>query len=205
MNTHAPVETQTAANNPSRLLATIAALWAGAVVLLSISGLLARIPPPAIAAIVATGIVLPAIWYYRSLRLRRYAELIGHQRIMALHTWRIPAALVFFWYGVQGGLPTAFWVLAGVGDFMVGALALYYLSEPESIDKYRRFHRFGLTDFVIAVGTGLTFTLLNDPRMALITTLPMALIPLYGVGISGATHLIAFDMLKRGVGLTNRR
>lgn len=43
--------------------------------------------------------------------------------------------------------------------------------------------------------------LLNDPRMAGIQTLPMALIPLYGVGISGASHIMAFDLLRRGVGI----
>jgi hypothetical protein len=37
--------------------------------------------------------------------------------------------------------------------------------------------------------------------MAPIAILPLALIPLFGVGISGATHLMAFDMLRRGVGL----
>jgi hypothetical protein len=67
--------------------------------------------------------------------------------------------------------------------------------------RYRSFHRFGFADFVVAVGTGLTFTLLQDPLMALITTLPFALIPLFGVGISGASHLMAFDMLRRHTGL----
>lgn len=52
----------------------------------------------------------------------------------------------------------------------------------------------------VTVGTGLTFTLLQDPRMALVTVLPMALIPLPGVGISGTTHLIAFDYLRRRQG-----
>ena len=63
------------------------------------------------------------------------------------------------------------------------------------------FHLFGFADFVVAVGTGLTLFLLNDSRMAGIQTLPMALIPFYGVGISGASHIIAFDLLRRHAGL----
>ena len=63
---------------------------------------------------------------------------------------------------------------------------------------------FGFADFVVAVGTGLTYFLLNDPRMSGIQTLPMALIPFYGVGISGASHLMAFELLRRS-GLTNAR
>jgi hypothetical protein len=37
--------------------------------------------------------------------------------------------------------------------------------------------------------------------MAGIQTLPMALIPLYGVGISGANHIMAFDLLRRHKGI----
>jgi hypothetical protein len=40
--------------------------------------------------------------------------------------------------------------------------------------------------------------------MAGIETLPMALIPLYGAGISGASHIMAFDLLRRGVGISNK-
>jgi hypothetical protein len=69
--------------------------------------------------------------------------------------------------------------------------------KPTSNDAYFRFHRFGFADFVVAVGTGLIYTILNDPRMATIRELPMVLIPLFGVGISGASHLIAFDLMRR--------
>lgn len=63
------------------------------------------------------------------------------------------------------------------------------------------FEIFGFADFVAAVGTGLTMFLLHDPRMAGIQTLPMALIPFYGVGISAASHMMAFDLLRRHVGI----
>jgi len=56
---------------------------------------------------------------------------------------------------------------------------------------------FGFADFICAVGTGLTFTLIGDPLMATLTTLPMALIPLFGVGISGASHIVALNALRR--------
>lgn len=100
-------------------------------------------------------------------------------------------------------LPTAFWVLAGTGDLAAGSFAAYLLLPPESVRRTLAFHIFGLADFMVAVGTGLTLTLLQDPRKAPIPVLPMALIPLWGVGISDATHIIAFDMLRRGTGLAN--
>lgn len=54
-----------------------------------------------------------------------------------------------------------------------------------------------MTDFLIAVGTGLTFSLLQVPMMNVVATYPVALIPLFGVGISGASHIMALDLLAR--------
>ncbi len=159
---------------------------------------------PLIGGIVALTIIAPTLWYYRSSRLQAFADAQGHRPIMLLHIWRIPAALAFFWYGAQGALPTPFWVLAGTGDLIAGGYAAWLATKPESRAQYALFHRFGFADFIVAVGTGLTFTLLEDTRMGLIAQLPLALIPLFGVGISGATHIIAFDMLRRGTGLKAR-
>jgi len=178
------------------------AVWGAAVVLGAETGVFASLYMPLIAVIVAATIIVPTLVYMTSPRLKAYADRIGHGPIVLFHTWRIPAALAFFWYGLQGELPTAFWVLAGSGDLLAGSYAAYLMLQPDTARRYLPFHIFGFADFVVAVGTGLTFTLLQDPRMALIATLPMALIPLWGVGISGVTHLIAFDMLRRGVGAT---
>lgn len=184
------------------LLAVLVA-WGVLVVVGAELGVFASMYMPAIGAVVAATIVLPTIWYFRSPAFQALADHIGHRRIAMFHVWRVPAALLFFWYGLNGELPTAFWVLAGTGDLIAGSYAAYVALRPESTRRYRAFHLFGFADFVVAVGTGLTFTLLQDPRMAPIAVLPMALIPLYGVGISGASHLIAFDMLRRGSGLAS--
>jgi hypothetical protein len=182
------------------LLWGITAAWFAAVVIGAQSGFFASLWLPLIAAIVASSIILPTLWYYASPKLRAFIDHIGHRRIMLMHAWRVPAALLFFWYGLQGQLPFWFWFLAGTGDFIAGSYALWLSTKPEDVERYRSFHRIGFADFVVAVGTGLTFTLLQDPLIAPIATLPLALIPLFGVGISGASHLMAFDMLRRGTG-----
>jgi hypothetical protein len=183
----------------TRSLGFVALVWATAVALAAGSGLLARLWMPAIAGLVALGILLPTLWYFAVPAARAWTDRVGLRAITAFHVWRVPAALLFFWYGFQGQLPTLFWVLAGTGDLIAGLWALAVTWRPEaSRGAFARMHRFGFADFVVAVGTGLTFTLLLDPRMAQITALPLALIPLFGVGISGATHIIAFDMLRRG-------
>ncbi|TAG15632.1 MAG: permease [Rhodobacterales bacterium] len=182
----------------SRTLALVATLWFALVCWAAASGVLAQLWQPFIAGLVAVGILLPTLWYFASPLARIWADHVGLRAITALHIWRIPAALAFFWYGLNGQLPTLFWILAGVGDLIAGAWALAVTARPgSSLAAYARMHRFGFADFVVAVGTGLTFTLLLDPRMAPIAALPLALIPLFGVGISGATHLMAFDMLRR--------
>jgi hypothetical protein len=182
------------------MVGAIVALWFGAVVIGAETGFFSALYQPLIALIVASTVVVPTLAYFLSAEFRALVERIGHRRIALFHVWRVPAALLFFWYGAQGELPPAFWILAGTGDFLAGSYAAWVAFRPESAATYRAFHRFGFADFMVAVGTGLTFTLLQDPRMAPIAVLPMAMIPLFGVGISGATHLMAFDMLRRGVG-----
>lgn len=185
----------------ARLVVGILAAWGLAVIAGAELGLFAALYMPLIAAIVAVTIIVPTLWYFASPQLRGYADRIGLRPLTLFHLWRIPAALLFFWYGAQGALPPVFWIVAGTGDLMAGIYAVYLISRTESARGYWSFHIFGMADFIVAVGIGLTYTLLQDPRMATIAVLPMALIPLFGVGISGTTHLIAFDMLRRGAGL----
>jgi hypothetical protein len=174
--------------------------WFIAIIITAGNGTLSALYQPLIPLIIAATIIIPTLGFKLLGRFRALVETIGHRRIVMFHIWRIPAAFVFFWYGFNGMLPPVFWILAGVGDLLTGIYALRMSLTAQSPGAYAKFHRVGFADFVVAVGTGLTFTLLLDPRMAPVTTLPLALIPLFGVGISGASHLMAFDMLKRGAG-----
>jgi hypothetical protein len=185
--------------HPLIWLAVIVIAWLLLVVWAAQGGALAslaKIHMPAYAMLVALGIVLPVVAYFNSSFIRSMIDAVGLHRLTLMHIWRIPAALVFFYYGMQNALPPLFWILAGVGDFLAGCLAMTMFWRTRSEANYRQFHLFGFADFVSAVGTGLTFTLLEDPRMVLLTTLPMALIPLFGVGLSGASHIIAFNHLR---------
>ncbi|MAU95306.1 MAG: permease [Fulvimarina sp.] len=180
------------------MLALVALVWAASVAIAAGSGALARLWMPAIAGLVALGIMLPTLWYFAVPASRAWADNVGLRTITAFHAWRVPAALMFFWYGAHGQLPTLFWLLAGTGDLISGLWAILVVSKRKaSLAEFARMHRFGFAVFVIAVGTGLAFTLMLDPRMAPIASLPLALIPLFGVGISGASHIVAFDMLWR--------
>jgi hypothetical protein len=185
----------------TRVLLTVLAIWGFGVVVASETGLYSAIAPLLLAPVIALGIIVPVIVYAMSKGFREYIEAIGLRALTAFHIWRIAAALLFFWYGAHNLLPEVFVQNAGWGDLIAGLLALGVTLLPETRNRYLVFHLFGFADFVVAVGTGLTLFLLNDPRMASIQTLPMALIPLYGVGISGASHIMAFDLLRRHVGI----
>lgn len=167
----------------------------------SLTGVLQAVPGPAIALLVATGIIVPALAYFRSARIRASVEAFGVRNLTLLHAWRIGAAFLFFHYGAQGLLPDRFVLHAAWGDLVAGLAALAVALTCFSRSRYLAVHAFGLADFILAVGTGLYFTLFAPEAIAAILELPLVLIPLFGVGISGATHLIAFDLLLRRRGL----
>jgi hypothetical protein len=184
-------------SNGTRTLVSVLVLWGLAVAAAAEAGVYQAVYPLWLASLIALGIVVPVVVYTLSSGFRAYIETIGLQTLTAFHIWRIAAALVFFWYGAHDLLPEAFVRNAGWGDFIAGWLALAVTLLPKTRNRYLAFHLFGFADFVLAVGTGLTYFLVNDPRMSGIQTLPMALIPFYGVGISGASHVMAFNLLRR--------
>jgi hypothetical protein len=110
---------------------------------------------------------------------------------------RIPAALFFFYCGNQHLLPETFVRNAAWGGLFAGLLVVPVLMLPSSRWKYWVFHLFGMTDFLTAVGTGLIFSLFQVPMMDAVTTYPVALIPLFGVGLSGESHIMSLDLLAR--------
>jgi len=185
-------------------IAFILLAWAATVVVASASGFLYLLPGPAIAGLVALGVSIPAIAYFRSPALQHRAERFGLRIITLFHAWRIVAALLFFHFGAQGLLPERFVLHAAWGDLIAGFAALLVVALPFSRSRYWAMHLFGMADFLLAVGTGLYFTLVASAEMDAIRELPLALIPLFGVALSGASHLIAFDLLRRGRGLPDQ-
>jgi hypothetical protein len=175
--------------------------WGLLALLAARAGLYERIAGPAFAAVVVIGVAAPLVVLALTPALRRWSRGLSMPSLTLLHVWRVPAALVFWAYGDT--LPAAFVRNAAWGDFVVGCLAPVVLLLPAWRGKWLAFHAIGAADFVLAVGTGLTLTLLGDPKMAMITTFPLALIPSFGVCLSGVAHVIAFDKLlaRSGAGL----
>lgn len=193
----------TVVQSPKSLTPLITALvlaWGTAVALAASVGWLTLVPPRLVAVIVVAGVFVPTLAYFSMSSVKSWVERLGLRRLTLFHSWRIAAAILFFSYGAAGLLPPRFVENAGSGDLIAGLLALLVVVLPMARWRYWGMHLFGMADFVLAVGTGLYFTLSDPASMIQIRLLPLALIPMFGVALSGATHIIAFDLLRRGAG-----
>lgn len=181
--------------------AAVIAGWGFAVLILAETGLLSRVPLRALPVVVVVGIVAPIVVVRRSPALRAAVATTDLANLTWFNVWRIPAAAAFFAVGAQGLLPDRFVTNAAWGDLVAGTLAPLVvwagtrLTGRARRSAYLAFHTFSFADFVVAVGTGLTFTLLGDPLMNTLLDTPMALIPLWGVPLTGAVSLLALHRL----------
>ena len=180
-----------------RRILGILALWAGTVAAATWAGLFELLPIQAVAPLAALGIIVPVVLYKTVPSLGAFLRSRSLDYFSTFHLWRIGAAALFFWYGFQGMLPETFVRHAAWGDLLAGLLVIPLIAYAgKGLGKYVLFHTIGFLDFILAVGTGLYFTVIGDPAMSAIATLPLVLIPLFGVSVSGASHIIAFDIMR---------
>lgn len=173
------------------------AIWAIAVTLGGIFGVFAWLPLPSIALLAVTSLTTLLWLYYRNPTVHQYVATLNPRNLVVFHLWRIVAGFAFLYYGSQALLPERFVINAGYGDLAIGFLVPLILLGRQSLGKYIAFHLFSLLDFVVAVGTGLTFILLQIPLMENIATFPIVLIPLFGVPLTGASSVMALDTLLK--------
>lgn len=193
------MEHSTSYKRTSIIIGWVVAVWGLAITYAATQGILVSLSKRQLALVLLTTLITPSLIYFRSDHFQSWAKQTGLKTLTTFHVLRMPAALFFFYYGLKGELPTMFWMVAGIGDFIAGAIALYVVTRPTpTLGQYQFFHRFGLLDFICAVGTGLTFSLiLANPLMDTIAVLPVAWIPFFGVGLSGTIHMIAFHLMRQ--------
>ncbi len=172
-------------------------VWAAAVFVAGYYGVFTKVGRIWIPPLVVAGITIPVLVYYRNESFRSYIWSIDLKYLTVFHLWRIAAGLWFLYCGSQNLLPEQFVNKAAYGDLAVGFLVPIVLMLRRGRGKYLVFHLFGLLDFVVAVGTGLTLTVLKVPLMENIATFPTVLIPLYGVCVTGALSIMTLDRLIR--------
>ncbi len=171
------------------------AIWTIAITLGGIFGVFTQLPLPSIALLAVTSLTTLLFLYYRNPAVHQYVSTLNPRHLVVFHLWRIVAGFAFLYYGSQALLPERFVINAGYGDLAVGFLVPFILLGRQSDRKYIVFHLFSLLDFVVAVGTGLTFTILQVPLMENIATFPIVMIPLFGVPLTGASSIMAINTL----------
>lgn len=173
--------------------------WAALGVALAAAGALPHAPPIAPAFVVAS-CVLAVTAYRRAGATRAWADGLPLPPLVAVHAVRLVIGALFLVEYSRGHLPAAFAVRGGVGDIIVGALAV-----PTALAAHRRgwvraFSLFGLADIVLVFGTAMYLLLVaRDPLMtAGLSQTRYALLPLGVVPAVILSHALVLARLRPG-------
>jgi hypothetical protein len=152
---------------------------------------------------IAAGVVL----FWRWPLLRHIIDSVPQGWIVIVQAYRVEG-LIFLTLYAGGWLPGAFAWPAGVGDVIVGLLApvigvVYMRGARGSAGLLRAWNLLGLADLVVAVTTGfltspspLQLLALDRPN-GLISSFPLAMIPVFLVPLSVMLHLASFHKLRQ--------
>lgn len=171
--------------------------WLAGASAIALSGVLPRAPlivPGAIVSSVLTGVVA----YRRSAALRAWVASIDVRKLMALHLLRAPIGMTFLFLYSKGLLPALFALRAGVGDTVIGLLAIAAIAIPSRRGRLL-WNALGLVDITMSVATAFKAVIFARVPVALATMgqFPFPLIPFFVVPAVVLTHLALFTRLRR--------
>jgi hypothetical protein len=173
----------------------VVVFWGIASFLLGYFGFFNLIPRPLFGATVVVILTSLILSYQVHKSFREFCNSIPLKAIALFHVWRIFAGWIFLSFADV--LSPTFVSNAAYGDIISGFLGLYVFAFGHTKLNYYIFNIVGLLDFVVAVGTGISLTIIGDDGMAPIIQLPLIMIPLFGVPLSGFTHFISLSRLLK--------
>jgi hypothetical protein len=180
-------------NHIEKRVTLVIVFWGMASFLLGYYGFFNLIPRPLFGATVVAILTCLILSYQFNNRLNRFCNSIPLKAIALFHVWRIFAGWIFLSY--SGELSETFINNAAYGDIISGFFGLTVFVFGHTKLNYYLFNIIGLLDFIIAVGTGISLTIIGADGMAPIIQLPLIMIPLFGVPLSGFTHFISLNRL----------
>ena len=182
----------------SAIVAIVLAVWFVIILAAGRAGVFesgSQPPLPLLAAVVGP-LLLFAIVYRASDRVRRFLLSLDLRLLTALQAWRVIGIMFLALYAF-GLLPGLFAWPAGVGDVAVGLAAPFVLlamlrGAPTWRAQVAWLNIAGLIDFAGAVGTGV---LTRSPSLG---ALPLSLVPTFAVPLWIMFHAISLLQLRRG-------
>jgi len=158
-------------------------------------------PPLALGLAVLTPIVVFLIWFSASAGFRQFALFLNPRTLTFVQSWRIVGYTFLVLYAA-GLLPGLFALPAGWGDIAIGVtapLAAIKLASPNRRMGFIFWQCLGILDLVTAVAMGTLARLISPAGVptALMTVLPMSLIPTFAVPLLLILHLICIAQARQ--------
>jgi hypothetical protein len=154
-----------------------------------------------VAVAAGTPLLLFLIWFAASPRFRQFALSLNPRVLTLLQSWRI-VGFTFVLLQAHRLLPAIFAWPAGYGDMTVGATAIFIawkVAEPGHRGQFILWQVLGMVDLVTAVTLGATAGLINPQGVptALMTVLPLSVIPTFLVPLFMMLHIICIAQARR--------
>lgn len=190
--------------NVAKLTAGLVAAWFVLALSASAAHLFSN-PSQRIGIAVALAAAGPVLIFLLALALsrtfHRFVLSLNVRALTWVHSWRI-LGITFVLLEARGALPAIFALPAGYGDMAIGitaGLVASKLAIPRHRNAFIAWQLLGMADLLMAVGLGTTARLLspNGATMALMTVLPLSLVPTFLVPLLMMLHVIAIDQASR--------
>jgi len=160
-----------------------------------------EVPPLALGLAVLIPLVVFVLWFATSAGFRQFALSLNPGILTFVQSWRI-AGFVFLALYTVGLLPGVFALPAGWGDIAIGATAPLAALKLANFSRRRGFvfwQVLGIFDLVMALTLGTTARWIspNEVSTALMTVLPLSLIPTFAVPLLIMLHVVCIAQARR--------
>lgn len=155
--------------------------------------LLQRLPPPAVPALVVALSAGLAMLAFRVPQIRAWLDSVDVRSLVLLHVSRLVAAYFLILFQ-RGELPRAFAIPGGLGEIVVGVMALPVVFAP--LDEHGRqravriWNVVGLINILLVVFTITRLNLTLPWQLRPLTELPLSLYPTFLLPLLLTSHVV---------------
>lgn len=186
-----------------RSAAPIIWTWAILALIVSVSGVLQRVPFPYPQVFVGALALLFFLALVFSSGMRAWARGLSLHTLTLIHIWRVLPGITFLILHNRRMLAGAFAVPAGWGDIIVGVSAPFFAAF--FVDRGRPalllWHVGAMIDLAIAVASAAGYAMGQPLWLDSLRHFPLSLLPLFLVPITLMIHIAALYLILRRYGM----